>query len=110
MTLRWRSVGAPASTVCTRSNPRSRDRTLDTIASLAHKSAALLHSVVNNHGFVDGNKRTAWLLVELLIERSGYYLDVPDDEPIDDLVVAVAEGSTAFEALQAWFAARFKRH
>ena len=78
--------------------------------SLAHKSAALLHSVVNNHGFVDGNKRTAWLLVELLIERSGYHLDVPDDEPIDDLVVSVAEGSPDFEALQAWFAARLKRH
>ncbi|WP_373636899.1 Fic family protein [Yoonia sp. BS5-3] len=31
------------------------------------KAAALLHSMINNHGFTDGNKRTAWLLVEILI-------------------------------------------
>lgn len=54
------------------------------------KAAALLHSMVNNHGFVDGNKRTSWLLVELLIGRSGFRLDISDDEPVDDLVVAVA--------------------
>ena len=53
----------------------------------------MLHSMVGNHGFIDGNKRTAWLLVEILIDRSGYVLTVPDDAPIDDLVVAVADGS-----------------
>lgn len=48
--------------------------------------------MVGNHGFADGNKRTAWLLVEILIDRSGYKLDIPDDEPVDDLVVAAAAG------------------
>jgi prophage maintenance system killer protein len=32
-----------------------------------------------NHGFLDGNKRTAWLLVEILIDRSGYRLNIPDE-------------------------------
>lgn len=41
---------------------------------IAQKAAAVLHSMVGNHGFVDGNKRTAWLLVEILISRSGYSL------------------------------------
>ncbi|WP_408642457.1 type II toxin-antitoxin system death-on-curing family toxin [Sinorhizobium chiapasense] len=59
---------------------------------IAQKAAALLHSMVGNHGFADGNKRTAWLLVEILIDRSGYKLDIPDDEPVDDLVVAAAAG------------------
>lgn len=59
--------------------------------------------MVANHGFTDGNKRTAWLLVELLIARSGYVLTIPDDEPIDDLVVAVADGRMEFDALCAWF-------
>lgn len=77
--------------------------------SIQRKAAALLESVVGNHGFVDGNKRTAWLLVELLIERSGYFLDIPDDEPIDDLVVDVASGRTSFEDLEAWFADRLLR-
>ena len=76
---------------------------------LAKKAAALLHSVVGNHGFVDGNKRTAWLLVELLIDRSNYYLNIPDDEPVDDLVVAVASGEMDFEALVLWFKGRLAK-
>lgn len=65
--------------------------------------------MVGNHGFVDGNKRTAWLLVEILIARSGYELTIPDDEPIDDLVVAVAEGAVSFDDLVVWFEQRLKR-
>lgn len=73
------------------------------------KAAAVLHSVVGNHGFIDGNKRTAWLLVEVLIERSGFELVIPDDEPIDDLVVSVANGDLAFDALASWFRERLHR-
>lgn len=76
---------------------------------LAAKAAALLHSVVNNHGFVDGNKRTAWLLVEILIHRSGCCLTIPDGEPIDDLVVAVASGEIGFDDLVAWFRPRLSQ-
>jgi death on curing protein len=46
--------------------------------------------MASNHGFTDGNKRTAWLLTEILIDRSGYRLDIA--EPIDDLVVPLRPG------------------
>lgn len=65
--------------------------------------------MVGNHGFVDANKRTAWLLVEILVARSGYFLNIPDDERIDDLVVAVAGGQLSFDDIHAWFAARILR-
>lgn len=65
--------------------------------------------MVGNHGFVDGNKRTAWLLVEILLSRSGFELDIPDDAPIDDLVVAVADGSLSFDELVDWFRLRIVR-
>jgi death on curing protein len=55
---------------------------------------------------VDGNKRTAWLLVETLIDRSGYRLDIPDDEPVDDLVWAVAAKEINFDNLVVWFRER----
>jgi death on curing protein len=77
--------------------------------TISRKAAALLHSTVNNHGFLDGNKRTAWLLTEVLIARSGYLLAIPDDERIDDLVVAVADGSLDFDRLHDWFRARIVR-
>jgi death-on-curing protein len=76
---------------------------------IARKAAALLHSMVNNHGFVDANKRTAWLLVEILIDRSGYDLETDPDERIDDLVVDVASGRLAIEELTIWFAARLTK-
>jgi death on curing protein len=74
--------------------------------SIASKASAALHSLVNNHGFVDGNKRTAWLLTELLLTRSGYKLNIPDDERIDDLVVLVASNAMNFEQLVEWFTPR----
>lgn len=76
---------------------------------IARKAAAVLHSMVGNHGFIDGNKRTAWILVELLVTRSGYVLDIPDDERIDDFVVAVADGQRNFEDITAWSSARLER-
>lgn len=77
--------------------------------SMARKCAALVHAIVGNHGFVDGNKRTAWLLVELLIGRSGYWLDIPDDARVDDFVVAVASGSLSFDEITDWFDRRLVR-
>ncbi|MEC7763279.1 MAG: type II toxin-antitoxin system death-on-curing family toxin [Pseudomonadota bacterium] len=76
---------------------------------IARKAAALLESVTSNHGFTDGNKRTAWILVELLLERSGYTLDIPDDEPIDDFVVAVVTHEVDFEQSVQWFQTRLSR-
>ena len=76
---------------------------------MAEKSAALLHSTVGNHGFIDGNKRTAWILVEILIVRSGFRLAISDEEPIDDLVVGVASGDIDFESLKLWFEERLER-
>jgi len=73
------------------------------------KAAALLESMVGHHGFIDGNKRAAWPVVEVLIERSGYVWDMPDDEPIDDIVVGVAEGAISFDDLSNWFKVRLIR-
>ena len=77
--------------------------------SIYTKAAALLESMVGNHGFVDGNKRTAWILVEILIDRSSCILEIPDDAPIDDLVVAVANNQLDFDALVSWFRERIVR-
>jgi death-on-curing protein len=74
------------------------------------KAASLLHSLVQNHGFVDGNKRTALLVTLLIIERSGYKLVLNEDEMLDDVVVSVAAGQIDFEELCDWFAARLTKN
>jgi death-on-curing protein len=77
--------------------------------SIAAKAAALLESMVGNHGFVDGNKRTAWLLAELLVARSRYHLDIVEGERIDDFVVAVAAGAMEFKEIEQWFRLRLAK-
>lgn len=46
--------------------------------------------------------------MEIRIDRSGYRLDIPDDEPIDDLVAAVASGQMGFDDLIVWFGGRLE--
>lgn len=57
---------------------------------------------------MDGNKRTALYLVELLVERSGYEL-VEDDMAIVEIVTGVARGETGYEELAEWFEERLVR-
>lgn len=40
-------------------------------APLIEKAAALLESLLMNHPFIDGNKRTAYVLMRLLLMRHG---------------------------------------
>lgn len=76
---------------------------------MSQKAAALLEALTQNHGFVDGNKRTALLATLLLIDRSGYDLELIGDEWIDDVVVLVADGKMEFVGLEQWFAKRLTR-
>jgi death-on-curing protein len=77
--------------------------------AIHRKAAALLHALVQNHGFVDGNKRSALIVTLMMVERSGYRLTLRQNEQIDDVVVAVADGRMLFEELSAWFASRLHR-
>ena len=77
--------------------------------SIARKAAALLHALVQNHGFVDGNKRTALLVTGLMTRRSGYRMFLQDDEHVDDIVVAIADGQMTFDELVLWMKSRLVR-
>ena len=72
------------------------------------KAAALLHGLVTNHGFVDGNKRTALYLVELMVQRSGYEF-VEDDLVVVEMIIRVAQGEMSYEELAEWFRERLTR-
>ncbi|MGW3343218.1 type II toxin-antitoxin system death-on-curing family toxin [Nonomuraea rubra] len=66
----------------------------DAYPDLFAKAAALLHSVVANHPFVDGNKRAGWLLTYVFLAKNQIELD-PDDDVAYDFVIAVASGKLA---------------
>ncbi len=77
---------------------------------ISKKCAALLHAVIQNHPFADGNKRTAWMLTEALFERSGYYLDEDSEDVIEQFVVSVAENNLSFDEIESWFRSRLEKH
>jgi death-on-curing protein len=82
--------------------------------SIAAKAAALFEAIVNNHGFVDGNKRTAVLLTDLLIWRSGYNFEPWDEKEqfntaLVDFTVDVARGGLTRDEIEQWFRRRIRR-
>ena len=60
--------------------------------SITQKAAALLESIVGNHGFVDGNKRTALMSALVFLGLNGQRLDA-DPGALYELVDGVAAGS-----------------
>ncbi|XAS69090.1 Fic family protein [Micrococcaceae bacterium Sec5.7] len=60
------------------------------------KAAALLESVARFHPLIDGNKRTAWILMVLMLWINGCRHDFTTDEGFD-LVVCVAAGDIGLE-------------
>lgn len=74
---------------------------------LAAKAAALLHSLVGNHPFLDGNKRVGAAAAELVIEVNGYRLLAPDAD-LEAVTFAVARGEMTAEALAIWIRQRLE--
>src|ERR1700693_2419992 len=44
--------------------------------SLEEEAAALMESLGNNHGFLDGNKRIAFTASDVFLRRNGLYIEV----------------------------------
>ena len=71
----------------------------------AAKAAALLHSLVLNHAFVDGNKRIGAAAAELMLELNGAAL-VASDHELENITLATARGEMSAEALAIWIRQR----
>ena len=80
----------------------------DLYPDVPSKAAALMHSLVMNHAFVDGNKRIGVTAAELFIRLNGYRLDASDPE-LEELTLTVAKGELDAEALAIWFRQRISR-
>ena len=77
----------------------------DLYADLAAKAAALLHSLLLNHPFLDGNKRAGAAAAELILELNGLGLTASDQE-FEHATLATARGEMSAEALAIWFRQR----
>jgi|SRR5580658_641418 death-on-curing protein len=44
--------------------------------SIEEEAAALMESLGNNHGFLDGNKRIAFTAADVFLRRNGSYIEI----------------------------------
>lgn len=54
------------------------------------KAASLLHSIVNNHALIDGNKRLGWLATAVFLEINDASVSKVGNDEVYDLVLTVA--------------------
>ena len=73
----------------------------DLYPSAIEKAAALGESLIINHPFIDGNKRTGMLgIVTLLLEHE-IDIDVPGDD-FYSMVIKISTGEMKFEEIVEW--------
>lgn len=60
--------------------------------TIYEQAAAYLYHIAKNHPFIDGNKRTAFAVMDTFLRVNGYILNT-DNEETYILVLKVAEGS-----------------
>ena len=65
-------------------------------------AAAYAFGLCRNHGFFDGNKRTAYVVAETFLDLNGYSMEASDEEVVRKMV-AVASGVTSQAQLAKWF-------
>ena len=68
----------------------------------ADLAATYAYGIAKNHGFVDGNKRTAWIAARLFLADNGYRLSF---DPLDAIRImeGVAGGTMTQTELAGWF-------
>ena len=69
------------------------------------KAAALGESLIINHPFVDGNKRTALLAMLALLSEYGIELSVEEKE-LYNYIIEMSTGQRKFEEIVAWLRAK----
>lgn len=72
---------------------------------MADLAAAYAYGVARNHPFVDGNKRTAWILSRLFLSDNGIELRFDKPEAIR-VVLALAAGALTEAELAGWYRER----
>jgi death on curing protein len=65
-------------------------------------AAAYAFGVARNHPFVDGNKRTAWVLARLFLALNGVTISFTPNDAITT-VLALAAGELSEDELADWF-------
>lgn len=70
--------------------------------TIIHEAAALLESLVQNHPFVDGNKRVAFAVVDVFLRINGYAITVDSMSIYNHIIKLFEERAFDMEHLVPW--------
>ena len=73
----------------------------DLYPTLEEKASALLESIVKNHPFIDGNKRTGYLAYRLMLLNNGLDINATQAEKYE-LVIDIASNRMDLPAIVEW--------
>jgi death on curing protein len=73
--------------------------------TMVEKASALGFSLIKNHPFVDGNKRTGQAAMEVFLVLNGFELDASVDEQ-ERVILQVASGQLDREGFTDWLRAK----
>jgi death-on-curing protein len=68
---------------------------------LAEKAAALGFSLIQNHPFADGNKRTGHAAMETFLALNGYEINASTDEQVE-IILSLASGKLSRDEFTTW--------
>ena len=66
-----------------------------------NKAASLIESILINHPFVDGNKRTGYVLMRILLINNGMDINASLEEKYN-FVIGIASGESKFDKIVMW--------
>jgi death on curing protein len=72
---------------------------------LSEEAAALFESLVNNHAFLDGNKRVGFAAMHTFLLLNGFDLDVSNRDAYEFMVKTMEAGKFRFTLLREWISA-----
>lgn len=73
----------------------------DLYPSVFEKAAALVESLIINHPFIDGNKRTGTLaMIALLVEYG--FMCTSNEKDLYNFIISVSTGDKRFDAIVEW--------
>ena len=73
----------------------------DAHKTIFHKAAAYGFHICKNHPFVDGNKRVAFVLMNIFLERNGWYLESSEEDAYEMMMRLASSKMTKIQ-LSAW--------
>ena len=74
-------------------------------ADVARLAAAYGYGIIKNHPFVDGNKRTGYVVMEAFLVLNGQSLIASEEEKYP-IVIAVADGTMSEDEFAEWLRER----